>query len=179
MGQRDMQMTRTILSFTLALGLAVATTPAKTEKPLAEKVRHELVMLPYYNVFDNLAFRVDGAAVTLLGQVTDPVLATSAVRAVERISGVAAVKNEMEVLPLSPLDNRIRLAMYRAIYSYPAYSRLRTMAVPPVHIIVKYGQVTLEGVAPTKTDAQVAYLRAMSVPGVFSVTNNLAVESAR
>jgi hyperosmotically inducible protein len=170
---------RTFLSFVVILGTAVlgtAKTANPSAKPLAEQVRHELVMLPYYNVFDNLQFRVDAGTVELSGQVTDPVLRASAENVVKHLPGVTRVENRIEVLPLSPMDNRIRLAAYRAIYSWPSLNRLASMPVPPVHIIVKNGNITLEGIAPTLMDKQVAYLRASSVPLVFTVTNNLVVE---
>ena len=175
-------MKRTVTSLMVMAGMAAlgwGRTPAAVVKPLAEQVRHELVMLPYYNVFDDLKFRIDNGTVTLLGAVTNPTVRSDAERVVKRLPGVAGVKNEIEVLPLSGFDNRIRLATYRALYSWPGLNRLASMAVPPVHIIVRNGNVTLEGIAPSKSDRDVAYLRAMSVSGVFSVTNNLAVEGAQ
>jgi lipid-binding SYLF domain-containing protein len=143
---------------------------------LEKEVRHELVMLPYYGVFDNLAFRVDGSTVTLLGQVTRPTLKSDAERVVKSIEGVQSVNNQIEVLPVSPNDDRIRLAVYRAIYGDPALNRYGLQAVPSIHIIVKNGNVTLEGVAANEGDRNIANIRANGVPGVFSVTNNLAVE---
>lgn len=143
---------------------------------LAREVRHELVMLPYYGVFDNLAFRVEGDTVHLSGQVTRPTLKSSAERVVEDIEGVEKVNNEIEVLPLSPNDDQIRLATYRAIYGHPSLNRYALQAVPPVHIIVKNGNVTLEGVVATEMDKNIANIQARSVPGVFAVTNNLRVE---
>ena len=171
-------MKRTVLGLVMTAAmaaLALGDTPAGSTKTLAERVRHELVMLPYYNVFDDLKFRIDNGVVTLMGAVTWPAVRTDAENAVKRLSGVVAVKNEIEVLPPSPMDDRIRLAEYRAVYSWPSLAWLRSIPVPPVHIIVKGGHVTLEGIAPTAMDRQVAYMRAMSVPGVFSVTNNLVV----
>jgi hyperosmotically inducible periplasmic protein len=143
---------------------------------LEREVRHELVMLPYYNVFDNLAYRVDGGTVTLLGQVTRPTLKDDAERVVKRIEGVERVRNEIEVLPLSPNDDTIRIAEFRAIYGDPALNRYAHQAVPPIHIIVKNGNVTLEGVVANEADKNIAGIRANSVPGVFSVKNNLRVE---
>ena len=140
------------------------------------EVRHELVTLPFYGVFDNLAFKVNGGTVTLIGQVSRPTLKTDAERAVERIEGVERVINRIEVLPLSPYDNRIRLATYRAIYGNTALNRYALQAVPPIHIIVKNGNVTLEGVVANEGDKNIADIQARSVPGVFSVTNNLRVE---
>ena len=140
------------------------------------EVRHELVTLPFYGVFDNLAFQVDGGTVTLLGQVSRPTLKTDAERVAKSIEGVERVINRIEVLPLSPYDDRIRLATYRAIYGNTALNRYALQAVPPIHIIVKNGNVTLEGVVANEGDKNIADIQARSVPGVFSVTNNLRVE---
>ena len=143
---------------------------------IAREVRHELVMLPYYGVFDNLAFRVDGETVTLLGQVTRPTLKSDAEGVVQQIEGVQKVSNQIEVLPLSSVDDRIRLAEYRAIYGQPQLNRYALLAVPPIHIIVKNGNVTLEGSVSSEGDKNVAGIQANSVPGVFSVTNHLRIE---
>jgi hyperosmotically inducible protein len=133
-------------------------------------------MLPYYGVFDHLAFRVDGNRVTLIGQVTRPTLKSSAENVVRNIEGVEAVVNNIEVLPLSPHDDQIRMAAYRAIYGQTALNQYALQAVPPIHIIVKNGHLTLEGVVANEADRNLANLEARSVPGVFSVTNNLRVE---
>lgn len=176
-------MKRTINLVMLAAALTaavVAGTQSPAAKPLAESVRHELAMLPYYNVFDDLKFSIDAhGAVTLLGSVTRPILRSDAENAVKRVPGVTRVHNEIEVLPLSRMDDAIRLAAYRAVYSTPGLFRLAYSAQPPVRIIVKNGNITLEGVAPNAMDRQVAYMRALSVPGAFQVTNHLAVESAQ
>ena len=144
---------------------------------LIKEVRHQLVMLPYYSVFDDLAYRVDGGTVTLMGAVTRPTLKSDAEGVVKRIEGVDKVVNQIEVLPLSPSDDRIRMATYRAIYGDPALStRYGFQALPSIHIIVKNGNVTLEGVVANEADKNLANVRANGVPGVFSVTNNLQVE---
>lgn len=143
---------------------------------ITREVRHELVMLPYYGVFDNLAFRVDGRTVTLLGEVTRPTLKSDAGRAVKGVEGVERVVNEIKVLPLSPADDRIRLAEYRTIFRQPSLQRYAMQAVPPIHIIVDNGKVTLVGVVSNEGDKNMAGIQANSVPGVFSVTNNLRVE---
>ena len=150
----------------------------RTHTNILKEVRHELVMLPYYNVFDNLSFQVDANNnVTLLGQVTNPVLKSDAGNVVKRIEGVASVNNQIEVLPLSPNDEQIRRAVYRAIYAYPTLStRYGFQALPSIHIIVKNGNVSLEGVVANSADKNVAGIQANGVPGVFSVTNNLRVE---
>jgi hyperosmotically inducible periplasmic protein len=149
---------------------------ADVSEKLVKEVRHELVMLPYYNVFDNLAYRVDGSKVTLFGEVTTPTLKSDAERSVKRIEGVTAVDNQIEVLPLSPNDDRIRRAVYRAIFSKPGLDRYQLGAVPPIHIIVKNGNVTLVGVVSNEMDKNLAFIAANGVNGVFKVTNNLAVE---
>jgi len=146
------------------------------ESRIAHDVRHQLVMLPHYGVFDDLAFKVEGGAVTLLGVVTRPTLKSDAENAVKRIEGVTQVVNEIKVLPLSPMDDQIRRAVYRAIYGDPALStRYGFRAVPSIHIIVENGHVTLEGVVANEMDKNLCYLRANGVPNVFSVTNNLLV----
>jgi hyperosmotically inducible protein len=165
-----------------------AATPAKGqvsrdsahfEAWLTKEVHHELVMLPWVSIFDNLAYKVDGAKVTLYGQVVQPVLKSDAENAVKHIEGVEAVDNQIEVLPPSPMDDRIRRAEFHAIYDYPALERYQMGALPSIHIVVKSGHVTLEGVVSTQADKDVAGLRANTVPDVFSVTNNLRVENAK
>jgi hyperosmotically inducible protein len=140
---------------------------------LTKEVRHELVTLPYYGVFDNLVYRVDGSKVTLFGQVRDPKLKDDAGKAVKSIEGVSAVDNQIEVLPASPMDDQTRSAVYRAIYSKPTLQRYQLGAVPPIHIIVKNGNVTLEGAVANDMDKNVAGIAANGVSGVFKVTNNL------
>ena len=146
---------------------------------LVKEVRHELVMLPFLNLFDDLRFSVDGGAVTLMGYVTRPVLKSDAENVVKRIEGVTSVVNQIEVLPLSPMDDRIRIATARVLFGHPSLNRYAIMAIPPIHIIVKNGNVTLEGVVATQMDKNIAGIEANSVPGVFNVTNNLRVESAK
>jgi hyperosmotically inducible protein len=142
-----------------------------------KEVRHELVMLPFYGVFDNLSYKVDpDATVTLFGQVTRPTLKSDAENVVKRIEGVERVVNNIEVLPTSMMDDEIRRAAYRAIYGNEVLSQYQMRAVPPIHIIVKNGHITLEGVVAREMDKQIAGMQANSVHGVFSVTNNLVVE---
>lgn len=181
----------------LALGLGLAAVPSVTartassgeetstqaardssryEERLKEEVRHQLVMLPWYSVFDNLAYRVEGPTVILEGQVQRPSLKPDAESAVKRIEGVETVVNNIEVLPPSPHDDRIRRATYRAIYRFASLQRYALQAVPPIHIIVKNGHITLEGVVANQADKNVANIRARGVAGSFSVTNNLAIE---
>ncbi|MBM3814291.1 MAG: BON domain-containing protein [Acidimicrobiia bacterium] len=155
---------------------AVEYSPAEQ---LTKKVRHELVTLPFLGVFDNLAFRIDDGVVTLMGQVNRPTLKSDAERVVARIEGVRGVVNQVEVLPLSPYDDRIRLAVLRAVYGYPALQRYALGAQPSIRIIVKNGEVTLEGVAANEGDKNIINLRANGVAGVFRVTNNLSVEKRK
>ena len=146
---------------------------------ITREVRHELVMLPYYGVFDNLAYRVDGGTVSLYGQVTRPTLKSDAENVVKGIEGVTRVDNQIEVLPLSSMDDGIRIATYRTIFGKPGLDRYAMQAVPPIHIIVDNGKVTLEGVVATEGDKNQAGIYANTVSGVFSVTNNLRVEGER
>ena len=164
-------------STTAALGFPAESDRASRTR-VEREVRHELAMLPYYSVFDNLAFRVDDGTVTLLGQVTRPTLKSDAENVVKHIEGVERMINKIEVLPPSPEDDRIRIATYRTIYRDPALNRYEHQAIPPIHIVVKNGNVTLEGVVATEADKNIAGIRANSVPGVFSVTNNLRVENS-
>ena len=148
----------------------------QARRRLEKEVRHELVMLPFYNVFDNFSFRVEGGRVTLMGQVTRPTLKSDAEGVVKQIQGVDSVDNQIEVLPLSSMDDQLRFALFRAIYSQAPLQMLAIRAVPPIHIIVKNGNVTLDGVVATQLEKEVAGMAANGVPGVFSVTNNLRVE---
>jgi hyperosmotically inducible protein len=148
---------------------------SKMNANLIREVRHQLVMLPYYSVFDNLTYSVEGDKVNLSGQVTRPTLKSDAENAVKSIEGVGRVVNNIEVLPPSPMDDDIRRAVYRAIYGDAGLQRYSLQAVPSIHIIVKNGNVTLEGVADSEADKNLANIRASTVPNVFSVKNNLVV----
>lgn len=153
--------------------------PRDSEAWIIKEVRHQLVMLPWYSVFDNLEYKVEGNKVTLIGQVTKPVIKSDAERAVKSVEGVEAVDNQIEVLPLSPMDDQIRRAEYRAIYGFGSLESYSLRAVPPIHIIVKSGHVTLEGSVATEADKDAANVRANGVPNVFSVANNLHVDGGR
>lgn len=171
-------MKRGLAKLAITLGVALMTVAgiaSAAQGGLVPAVRHELVMLPYYSIFDNLAYRVDGNTVTLYGQVTRPVLKSDAEHVVKHIEGVDRVVNNIEVLPLSPFDDRIRRAEYRAIFGYGPMYRYAMGANPSIHIIVDNGHVTLEGVVANQGDKNIAGIRANGVPGVFSVTNNLQV----
>jgi hyperosmotically inducible protein len=161
-------------------GAAQASAPAETLSPeaiqkLANKVRHELVMLPYYDVYDNLYFRIQGRTITLLGETPNPNTKSSAGNAVKHIEGVDKVINNIEVLPPNPADQRIRRATYQAIYNYGPLFKYSHAPVPPIHIIVKGGRVTLEGIVDSESDKQMAGMRANQVSGTFQITNNLRV----
>ncbi|MCW5976801.1 MAG: BON domain-containing protein [Bryobacteraceae bacterium] len=143
---------------------------------LERQVRHELVMLPNYNVFDWLEYRVDNGTVTLMGEVVRPTLRSDAERVVQQIEGVRSVENKIEVLPTSPNDDRLRAAVYRAIYGNPNFTRYAFRAVPPIHIIVKNGNLRLVGVVANEGDKNMANIQANGVSGVFSVKNDLVVE---
>ena len=148
------------------------------ESWLKEKVRHELVLLPYLSVFDNLQYRVDGTTVILEGQVRNATLKPDAANVVKRIEGVTKVVNNIEVLPLSPMDDQIRRQAYRAVYGFASLQRYSIAPIPSIHIIVKNGNITLEGVVANDADKNTAYLRANGVANAFSVTNNLVVEKS-
>jgi osmotically-inducible protein OsmY len=161
-----------------SIGLANRPATTATER-IAHEVRHEILMLPYYGVFDFIAFKVEGSKVTLIGQVTRPTLKSSAERVVKDIEGVESVDNQMEVLPPSPNDDRLRFALYRAIYRNSALERYAIRSISPIRIIVKNGNVTLEGLADSPGDKNLAGILANGVPGVFSVTNNLQVATTK
>jgi hyperosmotically inducible periplasmic protein len=174
-------MKRTIQIIALASAFALGTAPifAGTGTPpvqdLASQVRHQLVMIPYYSVFDDLNYSVDNGVVTLTGDVTQPVVKDDAQRSVKHLPGVTQVIDNIRVLPLSSFDNRIRIAEYRTIYGFGGLYRYALGTQPSIHIIVDNGHVTLIGVVDSQADKNLANIRANTVPGVFSVTNNLRV----
>lgn len=179
-----------VLSLVLMLGVAIgvaaatnsdakaAATTSQHQEWLTEQVRHKLAMIPYYSVFDILQFKVDGDTVTLMGQVRRPVIKDEAESSVKHIEGVKTVRNQIEVLPPSLNDDRIRRATYRSIYSFGPLQPYALGVNPGIHIIVKNGDVTLEGSVTSQGDWNAANVRARTVPGVFSVTNNLRVEKS-
>jgi hyperosmotically inducible protein len=152
---------------------------AGEEGYVQREVLHELRMLPYYTVFDNLEYSVDGGHVTLSGEVTNPTLKSDAVNSVKKIAGVTDVTDNIKVLPLSPDDDSIRRAEYRAIYGEPQLSKYGFASVQAIHIIVDNGHVTLEGTVDSAADKNVAGIRANGVPNAFSVTNDLMVNGER
>jgi osmotically-inducible protein OsmY len=148
---------------------------AQYEAWLTNQVRHQLVLLPWLSVFDNLEYRVEGNRVVLSGEVVRPVLKDDAANAVKHIEGVEAVENNIEVLPVSNFDDQIRRQELRAIYGFPSLQRYGLGTMPSIRIIVKNGHVTLEGAVSDQGDKNVAGIRANGVANVFSVTNNLRV----
>ena len=149
--------------------------PAAAQERIIKQVRHQLLMLPYLGVFDNIAFRVNGYNVMLVGQVVRPTLKSDAESALKHIEGVEHVDNQIEVLPVSPMDDGLRRRLYRAIYGYPAFTKYAMVPQKPIRIIVKNGHVTLEGVVDNDAAKNLAALRANGVANVFSVDNNLQV----
>ena len=172
-----------VLAMTLTLGgAALAATPNQAPRDqahyqawLKQEVRHRLVMLPYLTLFDNLEYKIDGTTVTLMGYVVNPTLKTDAERTVKGIEGVTNVNNEIKVLPPSSMDDQIRRAEYRSIYGYAGLWKYAMGALPPVHIIVDMGHVSLYGIVDSQADKDLIGLRAKTVPNVFSVQNDLQV----
>lgn len=161
----------------LLVVMSPALVQAQVNPRLIREIRHELATLPYYGVFDWLQFEPQGNTVILRGQVVRPTTKSEAESRVKDVDGVSRVENQIEVLPLSPSDDRLRLALYRTIYGQnsPLF-RYATQAVPSIHIIVNRGHATLKGVVANKGDANIAYVRARGVPGLFSVKSELTIE---
>lgn len=168
--------------FVIALGSTAFAAPLETggqalsQEQMYKKVRKELVTLPYYGVWDNLAYKVEGSTVTLYGQVVRPTTRTDAERRVKRIKGVEQVVNNIEVLPLSSFDDSVRVQTFRTLVRTGGLYRYMMGVNPSIHIIVNRGQLSLEGVVSNKGDKQLAYIAARGVPGAFTVANNLRVE---
>ena len=178
-------MKHTLKQITMALLVAGATllpiqaankTALSTEERLAQSIRKELLTMPFLTIFDNLSYRIDGDTVHLYGQVIRPTLKSDAANRVARLEGIARVDNQIEVLPLSPFDDRLRLSVARAVYGQPALNRYALGANPSIRIIVKNGNVTLEGAVNDDGARNIANIQANGVFGVFSVTNNLRIE---
>jgi hyperosmotically inducible protein len=163
-----------LLSLVSALGQN-AQPSQKAEARIQKEVRHQILLLPYLSVFDNIEYKVNGYDVTLLGQVTQPTVKSDAGHAVKSIEGVENVDNQIEVLPPSPSDDRLRRQLFGAIYGFPSLQRYGLPVIKPIRIIVKSGHVTLERVVDSETDKNTAGIRANTVPGIFEVKNNLQV----
>ena len=164
-----------------AAGVSVVSQQAHTRDTahfadwLKTEVHHQLALLPYYSIFDNLEYSIDGATVTLQGQVVHATLKDDAENSVKKIEGVEKVINNIEILPPSPDDDQIRHAEFRSIYGFGPLEKYAYSSVASIHIIVKGGHVTLEGVVDSQSDKDAANVRANAVANVFSVTNNLKV----
>lgn len=149
---------------------------APSNAALSKSVRTSLVTLPFFSVFDNFEYQIVGDVVTLSGQVTRPSLRADAEAVVKRLPGVKSVVNNIETLPLSRFDDQVRLEAYRRIYGAAPLNRYAVQAVPPIHIIVKNGRITLKGVVATRMERNIAQIKANQVSNAFSVANNLLVE---
>ena len=172
-----------IAALATTLAQAGGASPASTgqermQDRISREVHHELVMLPQLSIFDNLQYKVEGSKVILSGDVNNAILKDSAEKVVKKIEGVDSVENKIEVLPPSQNDDRIRRQVARAIFNDDRLFRYSMGSVPPIHIIVKNGHVTLEGVVDSQADKDSAALRANGVPGVFSVENHLTVQKS-
>jgi hyperosmotically inducible periplasmic protein len=152
-----------------------AEVPARALERVQKEVRHELLMLPFLGVFDNLGYKVNGTDVTLVGQVTRPNLKSDAESAIKAIEGVERVDNQIEVLPVSAFDNTLRLRLYQAIYGYSQLQKYALSANKPIRIVVKNGHATLEGMVDNEVDKNIAGIQAEGVRDVFSVKNNLQI----
>ena len=155
------------------LGQGQASSPAPVR--VQREVMHELLMLPYFGVFDDIEYQVNGDVVTLMGSVTRPTLKSDAENAVKHIEGVSRIDNKIDVLPPSPMDDQIRIALFRAIYGFPSLEKYSLGVQKPIRIIVKNGHAELDGVVDSEADKDTAGIRANGVSGVFSVANNLRV----
>ena len=167
------------LMFLLAPALSAFANTPQVNPRLLKQIRHELATLPYYGVFDWLEYEMKpDNTVVLRGYVTRPTTKSDAEARVKDIEGVKGVINEIQVLPVSPNDDRLRIALYRQLYNWDSpLFRYATQSIPSIHIIVVGGRATLKGVVANKSDAQIAYMRARGVPGLFDVKNELIVES--
>jgi hyperosmotically inducible protein len=149
---------------------------AKTEESqLSREIRHQLVVLPYYSVFDYIAFTLDAGKVTLSGYVLRPTLRTNAEADVKSLEGVSSVKNLIEVLPKSPTDDDSRRAVYRAVFEDSTLQRYAAQEVPLIHIILRNGEVTLEGAVLTEAEKNLASTRVSGVSGISTVKNNISI----
>lgn len=172
-------MKKTIGLMLLAGTLAFANGKTPQLSPVESRIRHELVMLPFLSIYDDVSFQVDpNGNVVLTGEVIRPTLRTDAERVIQKVEGVAHVDNRIEVLPLSPFDNQIRLAVTRAVYGATPLNRYAMGALPSIRIIVKNGNVTLKGFVMNQGDKNIAGIRANGVSGVFSVTNDLQIDKS-
>ena len=173
-------MKQAIFAFVVVAGLVAAPAPQRESRPSpkftqhAEKqIRHEILMLPYYGVFDVIGYKLEGYNVTLYGHVVHATLKSDIEHAIRKIEGIEKINNQIEILPPSPMDDGLRRQLFRAIYGYPPLQRYGVGSNRPIHIIVDHGHVVLEGFVDSAGDKNIVNIRANGVPGVFSVTNNL------
>ncbi len=165
-----------MIASTLSFSVSSAMATARSTEAIDKQVKHELNMLPYVNVFDYMTFSVDANGnVTLAGEVTNPVVKSDAANAIKRIEGVEHVNNQIQVLPVSFMDNGLRVRLFRTIYGYPALQKYALGVNKSIRIIVDNGHVTLVGVVDNEMDKNIAGIRANGVAGVFSVDNQLMV----
>ena len=181
MKPRILGMAGATAALLFAAGIAGANTgsgpEAGSDAALVQQVRHEIVTYPYYSIWDDISFRVNNGSVELDGAVSQPYKKLAIDKMVKQTPGVTSVNDRLEVLPLSNMDDRLRLQIARAIYGDPVLSRYAIQAVPPIHIIVDNGHVTLTGVVNNTLEKQVAGVRAATVGLSFGpITNNLRVE---
>ncbi len=180
---RFRMMTRMLMAAAFmgaAFASAAANQGPRTDSQIAEKIAHEVRMYSRYTIWDNVNVRVENGQVELLGQVSEPFKKTDLGRIAQSVAGVTGVTNQLEVLPLSSFDDGIRLRVARAVYGDATLSRYGNQALPPIHIIVDNGRVTLEGVVNSEMDKQIAGMRASTAGLSFgAVTNNLRVENPR
>lgn len=180
---RPSNLGRFLTAAALLVGAAVASTKGPSAEPrpdqdLAKQVRHEILMYSRYTIWDDISFRVANGSVELTGEVSQPYKKSDLGKIVQGIPGVASVTNDLKVLPLSPNDNRLRAQVARAIYGDATFARYRTMALPPIHIIVDNGHVTLTGVVNSNMEKEIAGMRASGAGLSFGpVTNRLEVEN--
>jgi hyperosmotically inducible protein len=172
-----MRLGTILLALVLCAAGAMAATRPSDDLQTSERIRKELVTLPYYGVFDNINYEFDGDTATLSGQVVRPITRSDAARRVAKIKGVERVVNNIEVLPLSSFDNSIRVRAYNSIFRTASLYRYALGVNPSIHIVVDNGKITLEGIVDNGTDRDLAYIAANGVSGAFSVTNNLRVKA--
>ncbi len=157
-------------------GVKPAIAAPKAEEPqLPREIRHQLLVLPYYSVFDYIAFTLDSGKVTLTGYVLRPTLRADAEAAIKSLEGVSAVKNLIEVLPKSATDDDSRRAVYRAIFEDSTLQRYAASDVPVIHILLRNGEVTLEGVVSSEAEKNLASTRASGVSGINGVMNHITI----
>jgi hyperosmotically inducible protein len=175
---RMLGATAVLLALAGLAGASTGPVGPNTDAAIAAKAVHEIRMYSRYTIWDNINLQVNNGALVLTGQVSQPFKKQDLQRIMQAVPGVTSVTNQLEVLPLSNFDNNLRLRVARAVYSSPSFSRYAMQALPPIHIIVNNGHVSLEGVVSTEFDKNLAGMRASSAGLSFGpVVNNLRVEN--